>query len=208
MPAELLKKAGDSPRISLDQAFCQRRSIRNFQDRPISLSAVSRLISLAADRVDAEGHRAAPSAHALYPIEVRVTAGHVQGLDKGVWAARGQQSEWQEVVAGDQRGVLSSAAIGDQPWVHEAASVITLCADMAVCERAFADQPPAPERGRRYAWIEAGAIAQNIALLAATLGLGSVLVAGFDDAATGRVLGLAGFYQPLLHLCLDLPNHG
>ena len=57
----------------------------------------------------------------------------------------------------------------------------------------------------RYAWIEAGAAAQNIQLQATAEGLGSVLVAGFRDEATAAALALETPIMPLIHLCFGWP---
>lgn len=66
--------------------------------------------------------------------------------------------------------------------------------------------PPCGQRGQRYAWIEAGAAAQNIQLQATADGLGSVLVAGFPDDDTSKVLALNSSIKPLIHLCFDWPD--
>lgn len=191
--------------VMLDEALAARCSTRDFRDEPIGKAALSRLAEVGgATRYDSPG-RAAPSAHARYPIRLRITAGRVHDLATGVWRADGDIEHWHRVAEGDRRQALAHAALGDQPWVGEAAAVITLCADLEACRRAFTSQPPTGERGSRYAWIESGAIAQNVALVATALGLGSVLVAGFDDDATADVLVLGNSLQPLLHICVGLP---
>jgi len=47
-------------------------------------------------------------------------------------------------------------------------------------------------------------MAHNIQLQAVELGIGCVLVAGFQDEATAAVLGLEPGLTPVLHLCLGV----
>jgi len=78
---------------------------------------------------------------------------------------------------------------------------VVVMADMASMTAHFADQPPPSERGARYAWIETGALTQNIHLQATGLGLGVVLVGGFDDARVQATLPECAL-QPTALLCV------
>ena len=69
----------------------------------------------------------------------------------------------------------------------------------------FGQQPPEGQRGTRYSYIETGAAAQNVHLQATALGLGMVLVAGFDDHAVSRALSLPAHLSPTALLCLGHP---
>ncbi len=70
---------------SIEQALFQRRSVREFRDEPLSLSEVSQLLWAAQGLTGTDGCRTAPSAGALYPLEVYVVAGNVKGLKPGVY---------------------------------------------------------------------------------------------------------------------------
>lgn len=82
--------------------------------------------------------------------------------------------------AGDFRGTLAAATL-DAVWAGACPTLVVLATDLGRADRAFADQGSG--HGARYCWIEAGAIAQNLHLAAASAGLGTVLVGGIDDAA-------------------------
>ena len=69
----------------------------------------------------------------------------------------------------------------------------------------FTEQPPQGRRGERYVFLEAGAMAQNITLQAQALGLGAVIVGGFDDSRVSALLQFKAPQQPVLMLCLGLP---
>ncbi|MFB9869171.1 nitroreductase family protein [Vreelandella sulfidaeris] len=64
---------------------------------------------------------------------------------------------------------------------------------------------PYGARGARYVYLEAGAAAQNLQLQAVAQGLGSVWVGGFDDEATGHILGLKVPLTPIILLCVGHP---
>src|SRR5699024_8492738 len=96
---------------------------------------------------------------------------------------------------------LTQAAIGDQPWIGSAASLLIVLADMQHMTAHFRDQPPQGKRGRRYAWIETGALAENVYLQATSLGLGCVLTCGFDDAQLQTALATPAL-QPTAVLCI------
>lgn len=188
--------------VSLEDALARRRTRRDLADRPVALSAVERLLWAAQGRTDEAGNRTAPSAHGLHPLRLRLAAGAVEGLETGLYDVDRESLALRRLSDADVRPALATAAIGDQPWVANAACVLTLFADIDTVADHFADQPPAGERGIRYALIEAGAAAQNALLAAAAMDLGGVLVAGVDDEATRAALQLDAPFLPLLHLCV------
>lgn len=191
--------------ISLRDALTRRRSRRDFTAQPVPLDGLQRLVGAAQGITGAGGERAAPSAHALHPLRLRLVAGAVEGLAPGLYDVTDGAEPPTLHKAGDCRAALQAAALEEQPWVGGAAALLAFYADMdAVC-RHFAEQPPKGERGLRYVYLEAGAAAQNALLQATAEGLGAVLVAGFQDRATAEVLDLAPPFAPLLYLCLGWP---
>lgn len=192
--------------FTLDDAFSKRRSHRAFDDRPLTLPLVRKLLWAAQGITDKSGNRTVPSAHALHPLRLIVTAGHVTDQPIGVYCASDDTLDLTPHLDHDVRDNLEQAALDDQPWISRAPAVITICADMVSVSQAFAEQPPYGARGRRYAYIEAGAAAQNIQLQASEEGLASVLVAGFRDEATASILQLPAFHEPIIHMCLGWPT--
>jgi hypothetical protein len=68
---------------SIEQSIHNRRSVREFSNKPLSLSEVSQLLWSAQGTTDDKGLRSAPSAGALYPLVLYLVAGNVKGLNSG-----------------------------------------------------------------------------------------------------------------------------
>lgn len=194
--------------ISLERALSLRRTRRDFEDRAVPLESVQRLLWAAQGITDDSGRRTAPSAHALHPLRLLLVAGGITDLDPGVYSVGKDARSLTPVIEHDVRSELESVALEDQPWIGQAAGIISICADFVAPCQAFSDQPPFGARGSRYVYIEAGAAAQNTQLMAVAMGLGCVLVAGFRDEATAEVLGLEAPVAPVLHLCFGWPTPG
>jgi SagB-type dehydrogenase family enzyme len=194
-----LPKPSHDGETSLESALRRRRSVREFSNLPLTLAEVSQLLWAAQGVTDPEGKRTAPSAGALYPLEVFLVAGRVDGLPAGVYRYRPRGHELARVIEGDRRAKLASAAL-DQTWMKDApvAMVIT-----AVYERTAAKYG---RRAERYVHIEVGHTAQNVHLQAVALRLGTVVVGAFDDAEVKRVLALADDEQPLCLMPIGKPR--
>jgi SagB-type dehydrogenase family enzyme len=176
--------------VSLFDALVTRRTARDFAGAPLDLEVVAQLLWAAQGHTGPDGRRTAPSAGAQYPLEILVAAGDVTALDAGVYRYDSVAHDLQRTIDDDPRPALHGAALDDQPWLRDAPAVLVVAADMTGIGHHFARQPPAGRRGRRYAYIETGAVCQNVHLQAEALGLGLVLVGGFDDDAVARALNL------------------
>jgi SagB-type dehydrogenase family enzyme len=169
---------------SVEDALRRRRSLREWSPAPLTLAEASQLLWAAQGRTSEDGRRTTPSAGALYPLEVSLVAGRVEGLAAGVYRYRPDGHTLASWIEGDRRGGLAEAALG-QAWLPRAPASLVIA---AVYERTAHKYG---SRAERYVHIEAGAVAQNVALQAVALGLGTVVVGAFDDAAVARVAGLA-----------------
>ncbi len=98
---------------SIEQALLKRRSVREYKNEPLTLMEVGQLLWSAqgiTDRV--EGFRTAPSAGALYPIEVYVVIGNVKSVNKGVYKYIPYEHAIVKVKDADVRNELASASLG------------------------------------------------------------------------------------------------
>lgn len=176
--------------VSVEEALSKRRSIRDYTDEALTLQEVSQLLWAAQGITDPRGFRTAPSAGALYPLEVYVVVGDVENLAKSVYKYNPHEHELVKVVEGDKRADLAKAAVG-QSWVEKAAIDIVIT---GVYERTTQKYG---ERGIRYVHIEVGHAAQNVCLQATAMGLGAVTVGAFYDDQVGKILNLLEGEQPL-----------
>ena len=176
--------------VSVEEALLKRRSIRDYTGEPLTLQEVSQLLWAAQGITDPRGFRTAPSAGALYPLEVYVVVGDVENLAEGVYRYNPHEHELVKVLDGDKRAGLAKAAVG-QRWVEEAAIDIVIT---GVYERTTKKYG---ERGVRYVHIEVGHAAQNVCLQATSMGLGAVTVGAFYDDQVGEILNLPKEEHPL-----------
>jgi SagB-type dehydrogenase family enzyme len=175
--------------VSVEQALKARRSLRSFAATPLTLAEVSQLLWAAQGVTDERGRRTAPSAGALYPLELYLVAGNVTGLLSGVYRYRPAGHELVLVAAGDRRAEVAAAC--RQGWVAEAPASVAFTAVNTRTAKKYAD------RSVRYVPIEVGAAAENLALQAVALGLGTTVVGAYDDAKLAATLGSAADEQPL-----------
>jgi SagB-type dehydrogenase family enzyme len=175
---------------SIEEALWRRRSVRSYKDSPLMLAEVSQLLWAAQGISSPRGLRTPPSAGALYPLEVYVVAGNVDGLPDGIYHYRPDRHEIALIVSGDKRGELCRAALG-QTSVRNAAAVIVFSAVYERTGMKYGD------RGIRYVHMETGHAAQNVFLQAVSLELGTVAVGAFYDDAVKRVLKMSDREQPL-----------
>ena len=179
--------SGDQP---LERLLAHRRSVREFTAVALTLAEAGQLAWAAQGETHPEGKRTAPSAGALYPLELFLVAGDVKGLDPGVYHYHPKGHRLQQIDGGERRQPLARAAL-EQIWIREAPAVYVFG---AVYHRTTGKYG---ERGRRYVHIEVGHAAENLILQAEALGLGSVVVGAFDDAAVASTLALPRDVKPL-----------
>jgi SagB-type dehydrogenase family enzyme len=175
---------------SVEKALRERRSIREFTTQPLTIAEVSQLLWAAQGITASGGLRTAPSAGALYPLELYLVAGNVEGLPPGVYKYRLAKHELIGTAEGDKRTALSMAALG-QTSVRDAAAVLLIA---AVHDRTTARYG---ERGVRYVHIETGHVGQNVCLQAVALKLGAVVIGAFDDSLVKRIANLTRKEEPL-----------
>lgn len=175
---------------SLENALRERRSVREYSGKPLTRDELAQLLWAAQGMTGPEGFRTAPSAGALYPLEVDVVVGDVDGLPSAIYRYKPDRHELVVSREGDRRRELRAAAHG-QDCVGGAAAVVALA---AVYERTSGQYGG---RGVRYVHMEVGHTAQNVCLQATALGLGAVVVGAFEDGPLKRVLGLARDEEPL-----------
>jgi SagB-type dehydrogenase family enzyme len=176
--------------MSIEEVLHTRRSIRDYKEEPLIRSEISQLLWAAQGITDTKGYRTAPSAGALYPLELYIAAGNVNDLPQGTYRYEPKGHELVKIAAGDKRNELSSAA-SSQYWIKDCAVIVVFA---AVYERTTKKYG---ERGNRYVHMEVGHAAQNVYLQAHSLGLGTVVVGAFNDNEVKQIMNMTDEEQPL-----------
>ena len=191
--------------MNLSQALSTRRSCRKFSADCVPFTQVQNLLKTAQASTSLDGHRAAPSAHALYPLRFHVVAARILDLASGLYEIDPTSGALNRQTEENLLPALEAAALEDQPWIGDCAFALAISANVASARQHFADQPPPGERGFRYVLIEAGATAQNLLLQITAAKLGAVLVAGFDDSGVAKALSLKEGVEPIALICAGIP---
>ncbi|HPQ69407.1 MAG TPA: SagB/ThcOx family dehydrogenase [bacterium] len=167
--------------LPLSRALVQRRSVRAYAKRPLSEQELATLL-WSAQGVTHEGtRRTAPSAGALYPLEVFVATAD------GLFRYLPDGHRWQRENEDDLRAALADAAWG-QSAVAAAPAVFVVTGVVARTAGKYGT------RAERYVLLEMGHAAQNLHLAAVALGLVSVPVGAFNDEKALQTLGLDDEY--------------
>ncbi|MDD1700203.1 MAG: SagB/ThcOx family dehydrogenase, partial [Methanoregula sp.] len=134
--------------VSVEEAVVNRRSVREYATTPVDISEISQLVWSGQGLTDPSRLRAAPSAGALYPLEIYVDCGNVTGLSEGVYHYLPKSHALDRIIGRDVREDLYHSALR-QSAVRDAAAVIIIAADYNRTMRKYG------ERGIRYVHMEA-----------------------------------------------------
>lgn len=182
---------------SLEAVIAARRSVRAFTSQEVTLEEIGQLLWAAQGITGPKEYlRAAPSAGGCCPLEFSVC------WKEGIWRYRPQGHRLVLHRPEDVRALLAEAA-WNQRFLAQAPVVFAISAVFSRTTRRYG------ERGQqRYVPMDVGHAAQNLLLQAVALGLASVPVGAFDDAAVARVLALPPEEEPLYLLPVGHPRKG
>ena len=181
--------------MPLWDAIRERRSCRDFGEASLSRKALSQLLWASqgiTKKTQGFAFRAAPSAGALYPIETYLAVLNVDGLEPGIYHYDIRRHELEAMRKGDCRADISAALL-DQHFIA-GANVVFLWT--AVFQRS---KWKYKQRAYRYVYLDAGQIAQNLALAAVALGLGSCQIAALYDDEVNSILGVDGEEESIVY---------
>lgn len=184
------------PVATLDDLLRTRRSLRRFSTDPVSLEDLSYLLWACTGitrREKGYEFRTAPSAGALYPVETYVAINDVAGAAPGIYHYSVRHHALETVRKGPLGEELARAAL-DQ-GMCAAAPVVLIWT--AIFERS---RWKYGERAYRYVYLDAGHVAQNLALAAVSLGLGSCQIAATFDDEVNELLGVDGEEESVLYM--------
>lgn len=191
-----LPPPGDFRGLYTEEAIERRRSVRDYSGQSITLDELSRLLYYTGG-INAErwGHRlrAAPSAGALYPIEVYPVVHRVEGLQAGLYHYAVRDHGLELLRAGDLRGQIVRHGLM-QEFLGQANVVLVLTAIFQRLRWKY------QERTYRYAMLEAGHLGQNVYLAATSMGMGACAVGAFLDDGLNGMLGVDGKDEAVVYM--------
>ena len=187
----MLPEPNKTSKTSIEEAILKRRSVRDYKDEQLTLKEISQILWSSQGITDsAAGHRTAPSAGALYPLEIYLVVRKVEGLDAGVYHYLPNGHKLEKILEGDFITQLASAALG-QSFIKNAAASLVISGVYDRTTKRY------DERGIRYVHMEAGHAAQNVYLQVESLGLGTVTAGAFSDDEVKKLLKLGIEETPL-----------
>lgn len=176
---------------SFEEVLFRRRSVRNFKSEILSIEEISQLLWSAQGITEKNwGLRTAPSAGALYPLEIYAVVGNVKDLDAGVYKYNTEKHSLIKTLDGDRRRELYNSALQQESILQAPVSFIIA----ALFQRTAIKYG---QRAERYVWIEVGHAAQNLLLQATALDLGAVPIGAFYDDKVKKALNLNKDEEPL-----------
>lgn len=204
---ELYKEYPDSKKIqlplskptknlSLDATLRKRKSIRNFSQKSLGIEQLSYILWASTGiqrKEDGFEFRTVPSAGALYPIETYLVINRTDKLKKGVYHYSVKSHCLEELKLGDFGRPSALAALG-QKMCLEAAVVFIWTAIFNRSKWKY------QQRAYRYIYLDAGHIAQNVALASTSLGLGSCQIGALFDDEVNNIIGVDGAEESVIYM--------
>jgi len=185
-----------APDAPLHETLKKRKSIRQFADKPLGLEQLSYLLWASAGiqrRERGFEFRTAPSAGALYPIETYLAVNNVRVLPSGIYHYPVAAHVLEELKPGDFGPDAAAAALGQ-----------TMCAGAPVTfiwtgifQRS---KWKYRQRAYRYVYLDAGHVAENLALAAVALGLGSCQIGALYDDEANALIGVDGTEESVIYM--------
>lgn len=186
---------------AFDEILMKRRSIRDFSDTPLELATLAQILFHANGiTFNHEGSslsfRAAPSAGALYPVEIYPVVFNVTGAAPGVYHYNVKEHCLEEIKPGNFSEKLY-LLVHTQDMILDAAVTLILTGTF------FRTTIKYGERGYRFVLLDCGHIMQNVYLSATSLDTGCCTIGGFIDDEVADIIGVDGVNEaPLYIACL------
>ena len=188
--------SGQFQTLSFDETIRARKSVRSFSEKQMSLDQLAYLLWASTGiqrKQDGYEFRNAPSAGALYPIETYLFAKKVDGLPVGLYHYGIKFHVLEELKLGDFSANLTKSCLG-QSMLYDAAVVMVWSAVFGRAKWKY------KQRAYRYVYLDCGHIAQNLALTATSIGLGSCQIGAFYDEEINGLLDLDGTNESTIYL--------
>jgi SagB-type dehydrogenase family enzyme len=185
-----------SSSLPLYEVIQKRKSIRDFKSVPISKESLSYLLWASTGisrKEDGYEFRTAPSAGALYPIETYLVVNNVEEMQEGIYHYGIRRHELEVLKKGSFGKAVCRAGL-DQVMCAKAAVVFIWSAIFDRSKFKYG------QRAYRYIYLDAGHMAENLALAAVSIGLGSCQIGALYDDEVNELVDIDGIKESVIYM--------
>ncbi len=178
------------------QILQNRRSQRRFKPQSMTQQQLSQLLWATQGVTKQQWpyyFRTAPSAGALYPVETYLLISNIDGLEPGLYHYAVTRHGLEQLKIGDLAAEAARAAL-DQSMIQMASVTFIWSAIFQRTKWKYR------QRAYRYIYLDAGHIAQNLALAAVGMGLGSCQIAALYDDEMNRLIEVDGREESVIYM--------
>ncbi|MFV2015879.1 MAG: SagB family peptide dehydrogenase, partial [Candidatus Heimdallarchaeota archaeon] len=163
--------------VSVEEAIYNRKSIRDYSDKPMPKSKLTTLIEYSFYRKDPfSSNLVFPSIPRNMPVESILSVTNVNGLNEGLYNFNYQSRKYDLISNDSRRNEIYEQGL-EQQWILDSQVVLIFM----INQTRLQESPYNPNIYSKLGNFELGTIAQNIYLEAYSLNLGVVVVGAFSD---------------------------
>ena len=186
------------PPYELREAIEQRTSIRQYNDKELSLEELSYLLWCTQGVKEvipkAATFRTVPSAGARHAFETYLLINNVQGIESGIYRFLAISHTLLFIASGTKIADRITDACLGQKFVMEGAVTFFWVAEITRMTWRYG------ERGYRYILLDAGHVCQNLYLSAESLNCGVCAIAAYQDDDLNKLLELDGINEFVVYI--------
>jgi SagB-type dehydrogenase family enzyme len=181
------------PEMSLSQAIEQRRSLREYSDKPMTQDELSYLLwatqwvrDFRSNEKVEVAFRNVPSAGCRHPFETYLLINKVEGIKPGIYYYHPLKHGLIVFMEGSETAREVCAGTFDQQMVEKSAVTFIWVAHPYRTAWRYS------QRGYRYLYLDAGHVGQNLHLAAEAIGGGACMIGAYYDEGMDALLRLDG----------------
>jgi SagB-type dehydrogenase family enzyme len=192
-PSIPLPMCDDPGSTSLSSCIKGRSSVRQYSQQPFSIDQLSAMLRYSSAESVPGRRRPAPSAGALFPLEIYPICLNVNGIDRDAYHYNVRAHSLEPLCRSEHIEQIREALF--VPEIGQSAAVIFVIT--AVFGRTKIKYG---ERGYRFILLEAGHVAQNICLTATAMSTGACPIGGYVDDTVNDILNVDGVEEAAIYL--------
>ena len=180
--------------FSLGKSLWERKSTRNYLNRPLSIFEISQLLWAAIGKTSSGNRLTVPSAGARHAYETYLLINKVEGLEDGLYRFQATKHKLIKLeTTPDIAEKITEACLMQRFVMASAVTFIWVAVQYRMTWRY-------QERGYRYLNLDAGHICQNLYLAGEAIACGTCAIGAYDDNQINTLLGLNGIDEFVVYI--------